>query len=186
AAAGITRFVGEIGATVLKGTDEFDRGDIIAFKDYLKSRVFMVNGLRTTLTGLNLATVAAYLITAGRTASMVEIITSVAAINLTWAIVGAIINLKLMRKMTSFKLNLSNLKPYLISAIVMALAVYLIREALGFKPARALEAGCQILFLVVIGGAIYGGILYLISKEFRRFLREVRNFINSYKLTDIL
>jgi len=33
---------------------------------------------------------------------------------------------------------------------------------------------------VVIGGTIYGGILYLISKEFRRFLREVRNFINNY------
>ena len=186
AVAGITRFVGNIGATVLTGTDEFDRGDTITFKDYLKSRVFMVNGLRTTLTGLNLATVAAYLITAGRTASMVEIITSVAVINLMWAIVGAIINLKLMRKMTPFKLNLSTLKPYLISAIVMALAVYLIREALGFKPARALEAGCQILLLVIIGGAIYGGILYLISKEFRRFLREVKNFINSYKLTDIL
>jgi len=186
AAAGITRFIGNIGAIVLRGTDEFDRGDVIAFKDYLRSRVFLVNGLKTTLTGLNLATVAAYLITAGRTASTVEIITSVAAINLTWAIVGAIINLRLMRKMTPFKLNLSTLKPYLISAIVMALAVYLIREALGFKPARALEAGCQILLLVVIGGAIYGGILYLISKEFRRFLRDVRDFINSYKLADIL
>jgi len=186
AAAGVVRFVGKIGATVLTGTDEFDRGDIITFKDYLKSRVFLVNGLRTTLTGLNLATVAAYLITAGRMASTVEIITSVATINLIWAIVGAIINLKLMRKMTPFKLNLSTLKPYLISAIIMALAVYLIREALGFKPARALEAGCQILLLVVIGGTIYGGILYLISKEFRRFLKEIRSFISNYKLADIL
>jgi len=133
-----------------------------------------------------LATVAAYLIIVGRVVSMVEAITSVAVINLIWAIAGAMINLKLMRDMTSFRLNLSTLKPYLISATIMALAVYALREALGFRPARALEAGCQILFLVIIGGAIYGGVLYLISKEFRRFLREVRNFINSYKLTDIL
>ncbi len=186
AVAGITRLVGNIEATILTGTDEFDRGDIIALKDYLKSRVFLVNGLRTTLTGLNLATVTAYLIIVGRVVSMLEAITSVAAINLVWAIVGAIVNLKLMRDKTSFRLNLSSLKSYLISAIIMALTVYAIREALGFRPARALEAGCQILFLVIIGGTIYGGILYLISKEFRRFLKDVKNFINSYKLTDIL
>jgi len=146
----------------------------------------MVNGLRTVLTGLNLATVAAYLIIVGRVVSMVEAITSVAVINLLWAIAGAVINLKLMRDMTSFRLNLSTLKPYLASATIMALAVYALREALAFRPARALEAGYQILLLVMIGGAIYGGVLYLISKEFRRFLREVKNFINSYKLTDIL
>ena len=186
AVAGLTRFIGSMEATILIGTDEFDRGDVIAFKDYLKSRVFMVNGLRTMLTGLNLATVAAYLIIVGRAVSMVEAITSIAAINLMWAIAGAVINLKLMRDMTSFRLNLSTLKPYLASATIMALAIYALREALGFRPARALEAGCQILLLVIIGGAIYGGVLYLISKEFRRFLREVRNFINSYKLTDIL
>ena len=146
----------------------------------------MVNGLRTVLTGLNLATVAAYLIIVGRVVSMVEAITSIAMINLMWAIAGAMINLKLMRDMTSFRLNLSALKPYLASATIMALAVYALREVLGFKPARALEAGCQILLLVIVGGAIYGGVLYLISKEFRRFLREVRNFINSYGIADML
>ena len=186
AIAGVIRFIGSVGATILTSTDEFDKGDVIALKDYLRSRVFLVNGLRTTLTGLNVVTVAAYLVSIGRAASIIEVITSVAVINLAWAIIGAIINLKLMKKITSFRLNFSSLKGYLISSVIMALAVYAIKEALGFRPARALEAASIILLLVAIGGTIYGGILYLINREFRSFLKEVRSFINNYKLTDIL
>ena len=176
-----------VGSTVLTGTDRFDQGDEVMMRDYLKSRIFMLNKLRVFLTALNVMSVAVYLLLARCVmADTIRIITSVSIINFAYSIIGAVINLKLMNKMTNFRLNLGCLKPYLVASAVMAMIIYTLRNMLGPLPVEVLKAAPLIIALVIIGALIYGGTLYLISREFREFLKEVRSFINSYKSADFL
>ena len=187
ALAGLIRAVGNVGSTVLTGTDRFDQGDEVTMKDYLESRIFLLNKLRVALTALNVISVAIYLLLVKNTmVDIVETITLVSMISFAYSIAGAVINLRLMKKMTSFRLNFRSLKPYLTASVVMAMAVYAFRNMLGPLPARVLEAAPLIIALVVVGALIYGGTLYLISREFREFLREARSFINSYMSANFL
>jgi len=187
ALAGLIRAVGNIGATVLSGTDRFDQGDEVTIKNYLRSKIFLLNKLRIALTSFNVISVAIYLVLAKSAGvDIVEIITLISAINLVYSIAGAMINLRLMKKMTSFQISFEILKPYLIASVVMVAVVYALRNMLGPLPARVLEAAPIIISLVAVGALIYGGILYLISKEFREFLREARSFISNYRLTNFL
>jgi len=187
ALAGFIRAVGNIGSTVLTGTDRFDQGDEVMMKDYLRSRVFLLNKLRVALTVLNVISVAVYLLLAkGFMTDIVEIITSVSLIHFAYSIVGALINLRLMSRMTDFRLNFGCLKPYFIASAVMIIVVYALRNMLGPLPARVLEAAPLIVALVVVGALIYGGTLYLISRQFREFLKEARSFINSYMSANFL
>ena len=181
ALAGLIRTVGNVGSIVLRGTDRFDQGDDVGMRDYLRSRIFLLNKLRAALTALNVISVAVYLLLVkGAMVDIVKIVTSVAVINFAYSIAWTVINLRLMNKMTDFRLNFGSLKPYLIASAVMATSVYVLRSMLGPLPARVLEAAPLIVALVVVGALIYGGTLYLISREFREFLKEARTFINSY------
>jgi len=187
ALAGLVRAVGTVCFKVLTGTDKFDQGDEVGMRDYLGSRIFLVNKLRAALTALNVFTVAVYLfLVKSITVDIVEIVTSVSIIHFAYSIAGAVINLKLMKKMTNFRLNFGCLKPYLIASAVMTVAVYALRNMFGALPGRVLEAAPLIIALVVVGALIYGGTLFLISKEFRRFLKEVRSFIDSYMSVNFL
>jgi len=180
ALAGVIRTLGSFGAVAVSGMDRFDQVDEISMREYLKSRIFALNKLNLVVTTLYVAAVAIYLLVFGK-APIVELITAIAGINLLFAMIRSIINLNLMRKFTELRLSLKNLPHYLTASIIMTTVVYMIRLRIGPIPARAIEAAPPILILVAVGTLTYGAILYLISKEFRTLLREVRSFIlNTY------
>ncbi|RLI18877.1 hypothetical protein DRO49_01695, partial [Candidatus Bathyarchaeota archaeon] len=172
--------LGSFGAVAVSGMDRFDQVDELSMREYLKSRIFALNKLNLVVTTLYVAAVAIYLLVFGK-APIVELITAIAGINLLFAMIRSIINLNLMRKFTELRLSLKNLPHYLTASIIMTTVVYMIRLRIGPIPARAIEAAPPILILVAVGTLTYGAILYLISKEFRTLLREVRSFIlNTY------
>jgi len=183
ALAGVVRTLGNFGAVAVSGTDRFDQGDEVSMREYLKSKIFTLNKLNLVVTALYVASVAIYLLLFGK-ASIVELITAIAGINLLFAMIRSIINLNLMRRFTELRLNLKNLPHYLTASTIMTAVVYMIRLHIGFIPARAIEAAPPILVLVAVGALTYGVILYFISKEFRSLLREVRSFIanRDYKI----
>ena len=177
ATAGTLRSIGDIGATILTATDKFDRSDVIVMKDYLRSKVFLVNGLRTTLTGLNVASVAIYLLLSRNVSlNMIHVINSIATISFIYSIVSLLVNLRLMKKMTKIRLNLQTLRPYVVASTIMAIIVYFLRSLIGDLPEKALEASSLILLLIVAGGLIYCTILYFISQEFKRLLKEAKSY----------
>ena len=176
ALAGVIRTLGSFGAVAVSGMDRFDQVDELSMREYLKSRIFALNKLNLVVTTLYVAAVAIYLLVFGK-APIVELITAIAGINLLFAMIRSIINLNLMRKFTELRLSLKNLPHYLTASIIMTTVVYMIRLRIGPIPARAIEAAPPILILVAVGTLTYGAILYLISKEFRTLLREVRSFI---------
>jgi len=178
ALAGVIRTLGSFGAVAVSGMDRFDQVDELSMREYLKSRIFALNKLNLVVTTLYVAAVAIYLLVFGK-APIVELITAIAGINLLFAMIRSIINLNLMRKFTELRLSLKNLPHYLTASIIMTTVVYMIRLRIGPIPARAIEAAPPILILVAVGTLTYGAILYLISKEFRTLLREVRSFILS-------
>ena len=150
-------------------------------RQYLRSRIFALNKLNLAVTAFYVAAVAVYLLVFGK-ASIVELITAIAGINLLSAMIRSIINLNLMRKFTKLRLNLKNLPHYLTASTIMTAVVYMIRLRIGPIPARVIEAAPLILILVAVGALTYGAILYLISKEFRALLREVGSFIAGMSL----
>jgi len=179
--AGVTRTIGRFGSVAVSGTDRFDQKDDVSMKEYLESRIFTLNKLNLIVTTLYLASVTFYLLTFGKV-SMAEITIAIAGINLVFAVIRSTINLNLMRKLTKLRLNLKNLTHYLAASTIMIIVVYVVRTYIGLLPAKAIEAAPPILVLVAIGALTYGAILYLISKEFRSFLREVGPFIANMSL----
>ena len=174
--AGVTRTIGRFGSVAVSGTDRFDQKDDVSMKEYLESRIFTLNKLNLIITTLYLTSVTLYLLTFGKL-SVAEITIAIAGINLVFAVMRSTINLNLMRKFTKLRLNLKNLTHYLAASTTMTIAVYIVRTYIGSLPAKAIEAAPPILALVAIGALTYGAILYLINKEFRSLLREVRSFI---------
>ncbi|MEM2385330.1 MAG: hypothetical protein QXL74_08655 [Candidatus Bathyarchaeia archaeon] len=180
AISGIILLARNVCAIVLVGTDEFDQSEEVSLKDYFKSRIFLVNGLRTALTGLNLTFMGIYLFLARGRVGIIEALNMLSLINLLFACVRMLINLKLMKKMTGLKLNIAGLKPYFVASMIMAIAVFTLKSAVGTLPAKVLEAAPILFFFIVVGTLIYVGVLYLISNDFRVFLKEVQGFIKSY------
>ena len=176
ALAGVIRTLGSFGAVAVSGMDRFDQVDELSMREYLKSRIFALNKLNLVVTALYVAAVAIYLLVFGK-ASIVELVTSIAGINLLFAMVRSIINLSLMRRFTELRLNLKNLPYYLTASTIMTAVVYMIRLQIGPIPARAIEAAPPILFLVILGAVIYIAILCAADQDFRNLVKETKIFI---------
>jgi len=181
ALASVIRTFGNFGAVAVSGMDRFDQRDELSMREYLRSRIFTLNKLNLLITVLYVISITFYLLVF-RGLSLAEIVTGIAGINLLFAAMRSAINLNLMRKFTKLRLNLRNLSHYLIASTIMITVIYMIRARIGPLPARAIEAAPPILVLVAIGTLIYGVTLYLISKEFRVFLKEVKSFTANMSL----
>jgi len=178
ALAGVIGTLGSFGSVAVSGTDRFDQRDELSMREYLTSKIFTLNKLNLIITALYVTSIMIYLLIF-RGLSLIEIILGIAGINLLFAVIRSTINLKLMRKFTKLRLNLRNLLHYLIASTIMITVIYMIRARIGPLPARAIEAAPPILVLVSIGALTYGAILYLISRNFRFFVKEVYKFISS-------
>jgi len=178
ALAGVIGTLGNFGAVTVSGTDRFDQVDEVSMRQYLKSRIFALNKLNLAVTAFYVAAVAVYLLVFGK-ASIVELITAIAGINLLFAMIRASMNLKLMRKFTGLKLNLKNMLHYLMASTIMVITVHAGRALLDPLPSSASRALPPILALVALGAAVYGGVLYAFSKNFREFVREIMDFLLS-------
>ena len=106
-------------------------------------------------------------------------------IGLVFRIVDTLIKLKLMKRLTGFHLNLKDIRDYITASAIMAIIVYILRTQIGNLSAKAIEAAPPILILILVGAAIYTGVLYLISHQFRVFVKEVHYFLTRYS-QDIL
>ena len=178
---GAIKSVGNFGAIALSGTDRFDQDEKISMKDYLASRIFLLNKINLILTSLYIVSVAIYLFIAKNLVSdIIELITSIAVISLVFRAVDALIKLKLMKRLTELRLNLKNMRDYIAASAVMAIIVYILRTQIGNLSARAIEAAPPILMLIIIGAATYTSTLYLISRQFRSLLRDIRVFLLKY------
>jgi len=167
------------------GTDEFDKEESLSIKDYLESGIFLINKVNLILTLLYVASVGAFLFAAKNAPiNVIELVTIVSMINLTFTALRSAVNLKLMKKLTQLRLKLGNLPHYITASIIMATIIYLIRVSIGALPQRIFETAPIILLLVVLGAIIYLGLLYLLSKDFRKFLGEIRIFLNSLRSKD--
>ena len=179
ALAGVVGTFGGFGAVAVSGTDKFDQKDSLSMKEYLSSRIFVLNRLNLIITILYVISVMIYLLVF-RMLSLMEIVLGIAGINLLFAVIRSAVNLKLMRRFTVLKLDLRNLPHYLLASTIMAVVVCSVRTCIGPLSARALEAALPILFLVAIGALTYGAIMYLINRDFRLFIKEVYSFISSF------
>ena len=178
---GAIKSVGNFGAIALSGTDKFDQDEKISMKDYLASRIFLLNKINLILTSLYIVSVAIYLFIAKNLVSdIIELITSIAVISLVFRAVDALIKLKLMKRLTELRLNLKNMRDYIAASAVMAIIVYILRTQIGNLSARAIEAAPPILMLIIIGAATYTSTLYLISRQFRSLLKDIRVFLLKY------
>ena len=178
---GAIKSVGNFGAIALSGTDRFDLDEKISMKDYLTSRIFLLNKINLILTSLYIVSVAIYLFIAKNLVlDIIELITSIAVISLVFRAVDALIKLKLMERLTELRLNLKNMRDYIAASAVMAIIVYILRTQIGNLSARAIEAAPPILMLIIIGAATYTSTLYLISRQFRSLLKDIRVFLLKY------
>jgi O-antigen/teichoic acid export membrane protein len=169
----IIGILGGIGSTAITAKDEFDSNDNITIKDFIKSRIFLLNKIGLLLASLYIAAVACSLIIAQNMGmGTIEIITIIATLSLIFTIIGTLINMHLMKRLTSLKLTYRPLFKYTGSACIMATVVYFLRTL--FKPPLNIIGVVGTVFLLTIMGAlIYGLILYLISNEFRKYLTEI-------------
>jgi O-antigen/teichoic acid export membrane protein len=169
----IIGILGGIGSTAITAKDEFDSNDNITIKDFIKSRIFLLNKIGLLLASLYIAAVACSLIIAQNMGmGTIEIITIIATLSLIFTIIGTLINMHLMKRLTSLKLTYRPLFKYTVSACIMATVVYFLRTL--FKPPLNIIGAVGTVFLLTIMGAlIYGLILYLISNEFRKYLTEI-------------
>ena len=178
---GVVKSLGNFGAIALSGTDRFDQDEKISMRDYLASRIFLVNKINLTLTSLYIVSVAIYLFIAKNLVSdIIELITSVAAISLLFRIADAMIKLKLMKKLTELRINLKNTKDYIAASAIMAITIYILRMQIGKLSAKAIKATPPILMLIVVGALVYVGILYLMSRRFRDLLKDIYVFLGQY------
>ena len=178
---GTIKLVGNFGAIALSGTDRFDQDEKISMKDYLASRIFLLNKINLILTSLYIVSVAIYLFIAKNLVSdIIELITSIAVISLVFRVVDALIKLELMKRLTELRLNLKNMRDYITASTIMAIIVYILRMQIGKLSARAIEAAPPIIMLVIIGAATYISILYLISRQFRSLLKDIHVFLLKY------
>jgi len=178
ALAGFIRTFGIFGATAVSGMDKFDKRDELSMKEYLASKIFTLNKLNLAITVLYIISITIYLLIF-RKLSLVDLVASIAGINLLFALIRSAVNLNLMRKFTELKLGFKNLPYYLLASTIMMAVVYIIRTYIGPLPARAFEAAPPILSSIAIGALTYGAILYLISDSFKLFVKEVYKFISS-------
>jgi len=175
---GVAGILSRLGFLTVFGTDEFDKGENVSLKDYFKSRIFLLNKINLILSVLYVSSVSVFLlVTKTWSLSVVELVTSVAAISLMFAILRSVINLKLMKKLTKLKLTYGNLSHYVAASIIMVALIYLLRTRIGRLPSRALEAAPPILFLVILGAIIYGTILYVTNQDFRNLIKEAKIFV---------
>jgi len=181
AVKGVIGSLSRFGSLVVFGSDHFDRGEHVSMKDYLKSGIFLLNKVNLFLSILYIASVAVFLLTAKTIfINIAELVTLVALISLIFMILRSVVNLRIMKKLTKLKLTYRNLGHYMIASMIMAASIYFLRGRIGPLPSRAVEAAPPILGLVLLGAAIYGAVLYLISKHFRSFLKEVWSFVSRY------
>ena len=178
ALAGVIGTLGGFGAVAVSGTDRFDQKDDLSMTEYLRSRIFTLNRLNLIITALYVISVMIYLLIF-KMLSLIEIILGIAGINLLFAVIRSAVNLNLMRKFTKLRLSFKNLPHYLVASTIMIAVVRLVRTYIGPLSARAYEAALPILVLIAIGALTYGAILYLISRDFRFFVKEVYKFVSS-------
>ena len=86
-----------------------------------------------------------------------------------------------MEKFTDLKLNFKNLPRYLLASITMAVIIYITRKQIGSLPTKAIQAATPLIILVAMGVLIYGALLYLLSKDFREFIKELSEFAFSIR-----
>jgi hypothetical protein len=112
----------------------------------------------------------------------IEIITIIAILSLIFTIIGTLINMHLMKRLTALKLTYRPLFKYTGSACIMAIIVYLLRTL--FKPPSNILSAVGIIFLLAIVGAlIYGFISYFTSEEFRSYFKEAHSYIKKVLIT---
>lgn len=182
ALAGIIRIFGNFGEATVSGMDKFDQRDEVTMKEFLKSRIFTLNILNLVITVIYVISITFYLLVF-RGLSLAEIVIGIAEINLLFAVIRSAINLNLMRSFTKLRLNLRNLPHYLIASTLMITVIYIVRAKIGRLPAGAIEATSWILVLITTGALTYGVTLYILSKDFRIFLKEVKSFIANMSLS---
>ena len=180
ALAGVVGTIGNFGTVSVLGMDKFDQKDELSIREYLTSKIFTLNKLNLAVTALYIASISIYLLIFGR-ACIVKLVTEIAGVNLLFAIIRAIMNLKLMRRFTELKLNLENIPHYLIASTIMAVAVYACRASFPPLSGSVFKVAPLILALVALGAVVYGVTLYALSQNFRTFVREIRYYLYSLR-----
>jgi len=178
---GVIGIFGNISSTAIAAKDEFDSHDSISMKDFVRSKIFLLNKIGLILASLYIASVAGSLtITQNMGKSIIENITIIAVIALAFTVMSSLINMNLLKKFTIFKLNYKPLLKYIFSSCTMTITIYFLRS-LFEPPSIILDAIGRVFLLTAIGALIYGLILYFVSHEFRRYLMEVYSYIMKMK-----
>jgi len=179
---GVVGVLGGISGTAIAAKDEFDSYDDISIKDFIKSKIFLLNKIGLILASLYAAAVACSLIIAQNMGmNTIEVITIIAILSLTITAISTLITTRLMRRLTALKLTYRPLLKYTGSACIMAAVVYFLRTLLRY-PSNILGAVGAVFLLTIIGALIYGLTLYFTSSEFRKYLKEAHSYIRGLQL----
>jgi len=178
---GVIGIFGSISSTTIAAKDDFDSHDSISMKDFIRSKIFLLNKIGLILASLYIASVASSLtITQNMGKSMIENITIIAIIALAFTVMSSLINMNLLKKFRIFRLNYKPLLKYIFSSCIMTITIYFLRS-LFEPPSIILDALGRIFLLTAIGALIYGLILYFVSNEFRSYLMEVYSYMMKMK-----
>jgi O-antigen/teichoic acid export membrane protein len=179
---GVIGIFGGISSTAITAKDEFDSHDAISIKDFIRSRILLLNKIGLILASLYITAVACSLTIARNTGmSTIETITIIAILSLILTITGTLINMRLMRRFTALRLTYRPLFKYTGSACIMVIMVYFLRTLLN-PPSNILDAVRTVSSLTIIGALIYGLTLYFTDKEFKNYLKEIYTYIKNLRL----
>ena len=179
---GVIGVFGSVSSTAIAAKDEFDTHDDVSIKDFIKSKIFLLNKIGLILASLYAAAVACSLLIAQNMGmNTIEVITIIAILSLIITAISTLITIRLMKRLTVLKLTYRPLLKYTGSACIMAAVVYFLRTFIRY-PSNILGAVGAVLLLTIIGALTYGFTLYFTSSEFRRYLKEAYSYIRSFQL----
>jgi len=169
-------------SSVIFASDKFDLKEDTSMKDFAKSRVF-------TLWRISLYTSIAYAATIAATllyqksinTEMLTMITTIATIHLSINTAKLLIYMKLAKKYTLQKPRLITATPYLTAATIMAIIVLITRTQINPRAPTLAQTLPPLILLITIGATTYFITLWIISKNFRDLVKDIKTFLTSHK-----
>lgn len=156
----------------LTGTEKVDVGERPSFRNLVRSNLLFVPSV-------NIAYSVAYLVTlflaltyaAAAGFSVSADVASWATVQLAATVVFVALKLRRLRKVARLAPGRSILY-YLVGAGAMAAVVYLVSPSVANQGLDTLAYGARLLLLVLLGGPVYFGVVYVLDSKFRELARS--------------
>lgn len=165
---------------ILAGTDKFDVSETASFRDFALSRVFLI-----TKIGFFTALIYALFVWLVMMLSMrllltlTETVTMLTVLHLFISLTTFILLYSYMCRLSAIRIPLGGMRGYFIAGFLMLIVVYALRVFIDPRSESAFEAVIKLAPLALSGAMVYFAILWLIERDFRILVRDLKAYISS-------